>query len=386
VASPSGDRAAREQDAFAPEPGRPVRLRPTWSVVGLVALGLLAVVVGRNVFEAAHRIIGWGVAASVVAVLLTPLVQLLDRWLPRPLAFLGTFVAVLVAAVAIGYGIFGDLRTQVDRIREAAPDAAANIEERDDRIGELARDIGLTDRVDAFVEALDERVGSGGEALASAALSFPPYFVSGILTIFLMIYGERIVRAGVDEIRDPHRRRRVHRAVTDTARRGRRYILTAIAQSVVVATTVWAGCHLLEVPAPVVLAVIASVLALVPYLGVVLAWAPVLLLGLGFTSVARVAVVAAGVVALQVAEAWWWRPRVDAATLHVGPFVPVVVGLLGFEIYGIGGALYGVALAVFVMAFADAVSEDDEPVPTPVDEFEPDPDPDPEPDPGPVRL
>jgi predicted PurR-regulated permease PerM len=97
-------------------------------------------------------------------------------------------------------------------------------------------------------------------------------------------------------------------------------------------------------------------------------------------------------VALQVAEAWWWRPRVDRATLHVGPFVPVVVGLLGFEIYGIGGALYGVALAVFVMAFADAIAEEDEPVPTPVDEWDtepepdPDPDPDPAPDPGPVRL
>jgi hypothetical protein len=93
------------------------------------------------------------------------------------------------------------------------------------------------------------------------------------------------------------------------------------------------------------------------------------LLGLGFSSVASVGVLTAVAVALQIVDTLWWRGWVDRRTLHVGPVVPVVVGLLGFEIYGIGGALYAAALAVFALAIADAAATDEEPVPTPIDEW-----------------
>jgi predicted PurR-regulated permease PerM len=349
--------------------GAAVRLRPTWGAVAVLGWAILAGIVVRNVFVAAHRIVGWAVAAAVIAVLLTPLVHLLARRIPRALAFVLTFVGIAVAAVALGAGVFGDLRDQVDRIREEAPDAAARIEERDDRIGEFARDVDLGDRVSTFVAEVDARIGTGGEVIAGAALSFPPYFVSGILTIFLMIYGERIVDGALRQLPDPRRRRRVEAAVRDGIGRGRRYVLLAIAESVAVGASVWVGCRLLDVPAPMVLALVAAIMSLVPYLGVFLAWAPVLLLGLGFSSVASVGVLTAVAVALQIVDTLWWRGWVDRRTLHVGPVVPVVVGLLGFEIYGIGGALYAAALAVFALAIADAAATDEEPVPTPIDEW-----------------
>ena len=49
------------------------------------------------------------------------------------------------------------------------------------------------------------------------------------------------------------------------------------------------------------------------------------------------------------------RPYVDPRTVRVGPTIPIVVGLLGFELYGVGGAVYGVALAVIGLAALDAV-------------------------------
>jgi predicted PurR-regulated permease PerM len=346
-----------------------VRLRPTWGAIVLLGGAILTAVAAGNVFVQAHRILGWAVAATVAAVLLTPLVQLLARYMPKALAFLLTFATLAIAAVALGVAVFGDLRDQVDRIREEAPAAAARIEERDDRIGEFARDVDLSDRVTTFVADLDDRVGTGGEVLAGAALSFPPYFVSAILTVFLMIYGERIVAGGVRQIDDEHRRRRVGQVLSEGVGRGRSYVLLAVVESVVVGAAVWVGCQVLEVPAPMVLALIAAVIALVPYLGVVLAWAPVLLLGLGFTSVSRVALLTVVAVAMQVADLLWVRRRVENRTVHVGPVAPVVIGLLGFELYWIGGALYAAALAVFALAIADAAASDDEPVPTPVDEW-----------------
>ena len=57
--------------------------------------------------------------------------------------------------------------------------------------------------------------------------------------------------------------------------------------------------------------------------------------------------------------------------MRVGPTIPIVVALLGFELYGVGGAIYGIALAVIALAALDAVGRlrGDDPV---VDEPAPD--------------
>ena len=58
---------------------------------------------------------------------------------------------------------------------------------------------------------------------------------------------------------------------------------------------------------------------------------------------------------LQTFEAVVVRPFVDARTVRVGPTVPIVVGLLAFELYGVGGSIYGIALAVIGMAALDSI-------------------------------
>ena len=60
-------------------------------------------------------------------------------------------------------------------------------------------------------------------------------------------------------------------------------------------------------------------------------------------------------VVLQAVEAAVVRPVVDARTVRVGPTIPIIVALLGFELYGVGGAIYGIALAVIALAALDAV-------------------------------
>ena len=112
---------------------------------------------------AAHRPLSWAAASAVVAILIDPIVDVLDRKLPR-------IASVLIALLVVTAGTWGaiyvaadDLNTGVDRLGEAAQDAAAELEERGDSIGQAARDVELTRRVDSFVEALDERVMTGGE-------------------------------------------------------------------------------------------------------------------------------------------------------------------------------------------------------------------------------
>jgi len=59
------------------------------------------------------------------------------------------------------------------------------------------------------------------------------------------------------------------------------------------------------------------------------------------------------VVALQVLDSMTVRPRVAARSVKTGLAVPWIVALLGYSVYGVGGAAYGVAFALFGLAVLD---------------------------------
>ena len=340
----------------------------------LIVGALIAAVVARNMFVSAHRIIGWAVAASVVALLVEPVVARLSRHMKRIFALLLTLIGIGAVAGALSYGVFANLQSESDHLKSEAPKAAERIEARTDQLGEYARDFKLVERVNDFVENFDKRVGSGGQVIRTAVGTVPTYFVCGILTIFLLIYGQRMVEGGLAQISDKARRKRMNDVLIDAVHKARNYMGWAIAEAVAFGVVAYAFCRLLDLPAPVVLALVAGALALLPYIGFFLGAIPIVLFTAGFESIAVAIVLVFAVIAIQVAEALVVRRRVDEKTMHVGPAIPVIVALLGFEIYGLGGAGYGVAIAVLLLALADAAATDEEPeIPTPLSPAEPSP-------------
>lgn len=346
--------------------GRVIVMPPPWRVALMVAALICAVIVIRNVFSQAHQVIGWAVAASVIALLLTPVVQGMDRIMPRALAIILTFVMVVALAAGVTWLYSSSLLDQVAQIQESGPSIAEEIEQREDRVGEIARQVGLVDQVTELTDRLDEQTGSGSDAIRTAALSAPPYFVSMILTIFLLLFGPSMIQGGLDQL-SADRRNRYEPAVNEAARRTQGYVWASIAQGVVSGTFIWIAASMLDLPAVGLLALFGAVAALLPYLGIFVGWLPVLILGVGVASGVDVAVAAAVAVALQIVEVLWWRRRVDEHTLHVGPAVPVVVAILGYGLYGIGGALYGCVLAVLALAIADQLWPGAE-LPTPLND------------------
>jgi len=344
----------------------PSAVRPPWRIALLVGVGICTVVVLRNVFVAAHQVLGWAVAAAVTAALLDPVVRLLDRTMPRALAMAVTFLFVVALAIGLTSLYTSSVLQEVDRLQEQGPAVAEQIEARTDRIGALARDVGLVDQVKELTDRLDARVGSGGDAVRSAALSAPAYFVAMILTIFLMIYGRRMIDGAVAQL-PPARRGPARRSVTEATRRAQLYIWASIGQAAVVGVVIAVAGTFLEVPAVGLIALFGALASLVPFVGIAVGWIPVLLLGLGTAPGREVLVLALIAATMRVAEAVWVRRWVDRRSLHVGPAVPVVVAIVAYVVYGLGGALYGCALAVFALALADQLAPGD-PLPTPVDD------------------
>lgn len=344
---------------------RPTPIRLTFGSAALVVGGLLAVLLLRNVFVAAHRVLGWSLAATVAALLISPLVTRLARHIPRIVALLLTGVLIAAMAGGLVYGVFDDLAAEAEVLGERAPSAAARLAARADGIGQVAVDLRLEERTRDLAAAIDDRFGARSDALTSTAGTVPTYFVCFILTVFLVLFGPRIVDGGLRQIPDEQRRDRLRQVLHEGAGRGVRYLWAALAQALVAGGLVYLAAAVLDLPAPVALALVAGVVATVPYIGFFVGALPVVLLVAGFESVTAAGVLLGAVVAVQVFEALWLRRRVDDRTLHVGPAVPVVVAAVGFEVYGIGAALYGAAVAVLLLGLADAAATDDGELPTP---------------------
>lgn len=330
-----------------------MRISPRSAVVG-VAVIVLAVLAQR-VFIAAHAPLSWAAAAAVVAVLIDPIVDRLDRRIPRLPAVV---LALLVTATAIWgvvYVAFDDLSSGVDRLGEAAEEAAGELQDRSDRVGEVARDVDASRRVEAFVDALDERVTGREEVLATTAGTAPTYFVAGIFTLFLMSYGPRLARSAVEQIPDPGTRRTVTEVVTRALHRSRRAIFLIVGEGVLAGLAVAAVASMLDVPSPAALGLAAGVMALLPHVGLVLGTVPLILLVLALRSDLAALITLAVVLACQFLDSFWLRRRIALRTVHTGLLVPWVVALVGYAVYGVGGTAYGLAFAVFGLAILDEI-------------------------------
>jgi predicted PurR-regulated permease PerM len=347
---------------------RVVRISTRSAVIG-VAVFVLAVVAER-VFVSAHQPLSWAVASIVVAVLIDPVVDLLDRHIPRLAAVLIALTVLAVAVWGVIYFAADDLANGVDRLGEAAQEAADELEARDDGIGDAARDIDASRRVARFVDALEERVTGGEEVLASTAGTVPTYFVSGILTLFFMSYGPRLAQSAADQVPDPRRRAELVDVVTRALPRSRRAVLLTVAEGLLVGLVVAGAARLADVPAPTALGLAAGVMALFPHVGIVLGTLPLILLVLALRSDVAAVVTVVLVVLAQLGDSYWLRRQIAIRSVHVGLLVPWIVALVGYAVYGVGGAVYGVAFAVFGLAVLDELGRStrtpapDDPTPT----------------------
>ena len=332
----------------------PVRLSSRTAVVA-VTIAVLAILAER-IFVAAHRPLSWTAAAVVVAILIDPIVDVLDRRLPRIVSVIIALLVVAAATWGVIYVAADDLSSGVDRLGDAALDAAVELEERDDSIGQAARDVELNRRVDSFVDALDERVTGGEDVLASTAGTAPTYFLGGILTLFLMSYGPRVARSAVEQLPDPAQQEEVTELVTNGIQRARRAIWLILTEAVIVGLAVAGAARLLDVPAPAALGLTATVMAVFPHVGILLGSIPLILLVLALRSDSAALAVVAVVVVCQLFDSYWIRRRIALYSVHIGLLVPWVVALLGYAVYGVGGAAYGLAFAVFLLAILDQLA------------------------------
>lgn len=337
---------------MAGQPGiERLRITPRSALLTVAMLG--GTLLAMRMVAASARVIGWMVAAVIVAGLLHPFVRVLSRAVPRPVAVL-VVAGLTVGTVAfVAYGVVSAVARETRALQRAAPEAARRLE-RSERWGDVARQFRLAERTRDLVDEVPQRLrgGTPAEALRAAATRGVAFLATGVLTVFFVLYGERLVAAALAQVRDPDRRERLAAVARAAYVRSTRYVLGSLAMAVAAGSLGYGIARVAGVRGAAALGLWVGLWDLVPVVGAFVGALPIAALALVF-SLERAILVAAAFLGYQVLEAAVFQRWVERTSLRVGPFLTVAAGFAGVEIYGLGGGVAAVALTVLAVAVAD---------------------------------
>ena len=336
------------------------RVRASGLSIVLALLVIVVVLVARGVFVAASQPIGWVVAAAAVALVVAPLVAALDRFVPRGVAIVAILLVGVGFVASVGVTLVIEVQDQLEQLAETLPAAATEIEEERGP-GSVVAEIGLSGLVEDLVDQVSGRIAP--PPVDDAVGTFPAFFVSGVLVVFFLVWGDSLLEGAERQITDDERRRRAREVAIGAATSTQGYLVGTMVVAIGIGLAGgliawWAG-----LPTPLVLGTLIGAASVVPYVGALFGGAPMVLLAVATLDPGRAVLLVVGLIALQALATVVLRRVVEARTMRVGPAVLVVAFLIGSDVYGVGGALVALVGAVLLVAVVDEIGTH-EPTPT----------------------
>lgn len=329
------------------------RVRASWASVLLALLTIVAVLVARSIFMEASQPIGWVAAAVTVALVIAPLIDFANRWMPRALAIIITLVVGLALVGSVGVAAFVEIQDQLTQLQEELPAAAAELETGQGPDGVFAQ-IGFESLVQDVVDQTAERIAPT-PTVDDATGTVPAFFVSGVLVIFFLIWGPSMFDGLIRQISDEERREWITDWVLSSVGAAQSYIVSALGVALAIGIIGGVLAWWADLPTPFVLGVVLGVSSLVPYIGVLFGGTPFLLLAAGFEPLPVTLVLFVALIGVQALATMVLRRWIEPRSLRVGPAVVAVTALIGSDVYGTGGALVAVVAGIVAVSLIDHI-------------------------------
>jgi len=314
----------------------------------LVVVGvLLAVALALFLLYELRRVLVWLFLAVFFAAVLAPLVDRVERSVKRR----GVAVAIVVVGITLLLGgvVFAFARPVINQSVEFAEDLPATIDRIRDApvIRDLRERLNIDSRVGSVGSDLpNQLVGLSGPLLAvfaSIGQAIVGFISIVVFTIFLLLYGPRLVRTGDDALPD-----QVRGPTTRIAERS----MLAVSGWVVgnVLTSVVAGIAslvmllALGVPYAFLLALWVGIADLVPLIGATIGALPAIVVAFMHSVTAGI-VVTIFFIVYQQFENHVLQPLVYGRTIRLNPFVVLLAVVIGVELAGFIGAVVALPIA-----------------------------------------
>jgi predicted PurR-regulated permease PerM len=335
---------------------------PRWVQMVMLPIGLLAL---WALARAAGAVLLILVVASLVALILTPIVRLLSRRLPRGLAILIVYLGGLAVLAGIGFLLVSPISGQITKFQHNLPGIIrganldlANVQTWLDQHGinvHIQRQ-GQT-ALDTLQKDLLKRSGDivtfSRDLLAGIVTIGFDFVLVLVLSIYLLIYGRqigelarRIMPPGDGTPEDDYPLL-VQKAVSGYVR-GQLLFSLVMGASAALSLTIFGllGIFPDGERYAIFLGAFYGVMEFIPYIGPIIGPVPAVLLALFQDPISAVWVILL-FVALQQLEGHVVAPQVFRISLRINPILIILALLIGYQLYGIAGSL--VALPVIAV-------------------------------------
>ncbi len=362
--APAEAQPLADQPPAPPWPAVPV-LVPRW--VQLVLLPL-AIVGAYMVLHAAGPVLLLFTIAGLIALLLNPIVALLQRArIPRGLAVAVVVLGLLAGLTGLGFLLANPVSDQVSAFQRNVPrfvhDANASLADLQGWLDRRGIDIEVKREGQTALQTIGERLSSGSGDVLSFTRDAVQVLVEGglalilivVLTVYMLIYGDRIgavVRAvvpGGDGTPENDFPTRIQSALFGYVR-GQLLFSTIMGTSAGVMLWVFGSLGIFPDGKTYALFFGAwyGFAELIPYVGPAIgAGPPVIIAALSGNALDAVWLIIAFTV-LQQLEGHVVAPQVFGQALRVNPLLVIFALLLGGQLYGFIGAFIALPIAAIL--------------------------------------
>ena len=336
------DRAVKPVRTPAPSDvsGTPDGSVVAWWRAAAIAAGALVLALGSLLIVwLLARPLALLIAAIAIAEAVAPLVDRLERRMPRPLAVAAVFLALAAVLAGLGWTVVPRLAAQAGALTEEAPELIA-------RAQELINDWDPAGE-QRIVAAIEQSVGRFSESLVMLPLRIVSSVVQIVLVLFMSAYwliSRPAIGAFAKSLAAPDNREHVGDVGAELGSTIGGYIRGEVISGLIIGTLTYAGLTVIGVDYALVLALIAGFAELVPVIGPIVAAVPAVVVA--FLDSPTKALVALGFyVVLQQVESNLIIPNVMRHQAHVPPLLTLIAVFAGGELGGILGALVAIPVA-----------------------------------------
>jgi predicted PurR-regulated permease PerM len=277
--------------------------------------------------------------------------------LPRPLALFFTLVGLVGVLVGLWALAGPDISEQANALAALLPNATERLATR------VRGSAQQYEWVRQFVDPsqLLPPVSSVLGRVTNVFRGTLNLLVNGMIVLFIGVYGAASPRPylnGIVQLVPPDSRPRAREILYALGRALRWWLTGRLILMMIVGVLTALGLHLVGIPSPVALGLLAALCSFVPYLGPVLSVLPALLVAsvIGMTEVFSVMLVYGTV---QLLESYLIAPLVQQQAVHIPPAAVISAQFIGGVGAGAAGVLLATPLAIIVIVLVQTLYVED---------------------------
>jgi predicted PurR-regulated permease PerM len=319
-----------------------------------ICLGLLAFF---YILYIGHDLLVPLVLATLIAILLNPVVKFLHRRMNRVLAIIIVLVLAAIVIAAIVYFV----ATQLMHFTEAAPQFKQRFLELWNQLltwtgdtfnlsrGDVNESVQKmqTDTMDKLTEGLGRTLGSIGGTLSMVVL-LPIY-------VFMILLYKPMIIVFIEKLFKPEQKPVVDEVLHQTQSIIQSYLIGLLLEIALVTALNATGLLIIGVEYAVLLAFIGALLNLIPYLGAIVAMVLMTVITFATKSPAAALWVALLYLFVQFIDNNFILPKVVGSKVKINAFVSILAVLVGGAIWGIAGMFLAIPLVALTKIVFDRV-------------------------------